>query len=710
MSESLSALYLSNPQLAIALRRRLEAEAQMKQGTGSEPIRSPWQGVNNLANALIGGWQAGKEDQNIQGNIDSQNAEYADTKRAMMAAMLGGQQPQQQTPQPAPTIQAPGPLGGAAPGGAYADRVMAVESGGNPNARNPNSTATGAGQFIDSTWLSLMRKNKPEFAGKSDQEILALRSDPMLSRQMVQRYADDNAQVLGSAGLPVNDATQYLAHWFGPGGAKAILSAPPGTPIGQVMPPEVLRANPNIANLTTDGVLGVVQQKMGGGQGRQQVASLPPAATDAGGGAPMPPSAPPPQAAPGAPPQVMPPQGAPGGGMQPTALQQVYMRAAMSQNPRVQALANAVKPFLQMETPNLDTVTIEGQLYNRNPRTGQIVGPSLGRAGTPTLDTVNIGGQIYNRDPRTGQPVGAPLGRSEAFTPKPADVEAQELRLHPPTPLPSGTGYRNPSTGAPMLDPSGQPVPGAPQSPVRIGNRMIEPNSGRDLGPAPPATTPTEAALRDPGARTPEQIAAAQAAASEGGQMMTKKAVEQFDTAMTAARSAARQNHQLDRALTAMDSFSPGMLADAKVWGGRVAAALGMNPGNASEGEILKSIQTSLQIGQTHGEGQVSNYERQLLAERAPIFMATPQGARKVVEMVKALNQFDIGYADVIARNAEANGGAPNPVSLQRDLLTYMQKNPMPTVATTFGEVQPNPGQPASAATPSGGFRILNVR
>ena len=52
MSESsLSALYLQNPQLAIALRRRLEAEQQIQQGSSGEQIRSPWQGVNRLAQA-----------------------------------------------------------------------------------------------------------------------------------------------------------------------------------------------------------------------------------------------------------------------------------------------------------------------------------------------------------------------------------------------------------------------------------------------------------------------------------------------------------------------------------------------------------------------------------------------------------------------------------------------------------------------------------
>ncbi|MCW2244747.1 hypothetical protein M2352_000338 [Azospirillum fermentarium] len=82
-----------------------------------------------------------------------------------------------------------------------ADRFIAAESGGNPNARNPNSSATGPGQFTDGTWKWLMSKAAPEVAaGKSDAELLALRTDSALSRRMVEAYADENRKALSAAG------------------------------------------------------------------------------------------------------------------------------------------------------------------------------------------------------------------------------------------------------------------------------------------------------------------------------------------------------------------------------------------------------------------------------------------------------------------------------------------------------------------------------
>lgn len=159
---------------------------------------------------------------------------------------------------------------GAAPYGGFADRMIGLESGGDPNARNPMSSATGAGQFINGTWLDLLRRNKPEIASaRNDEFLLALRSDPALSREMVGVYGEENGAKLKAAGLPDNDTTRALAHRFGAQGAIQVLTSPAETPVASVVGDQVIRANPDLAGKTAGDVVGWYAQRMGGG-GQQQ--------------------------------------------------------------------------------------------------------------------------------------------------------------------------------------------------------------------------------------------------------------------------------------------------------------------------------------------------------------------------------------------------------------------------------------------------------
>ena len=107
-----------------------------------------------------------------------------------------------------------------------AEQIIKVESDGNPNAKNKASSATGLGQFVNETWLILMRTNRPDLIkGRSEGEILEMRRDAAVAREVTLRFTERNAWILRKRGLPVTPRTLYLAHFTGSAGAVAILSA-----------------------------------------------------------------------------------------------------------------------------------------------------------------------------------------------------------------------------------------------------------------------------------------------------------------------------------------------------------------------------------------------------------------------------------------------------------------------------------------------------
>ncbi|MGA7805597.1 hypothetical protein [Bradyrhizobium sp.] len=147
---------------------------------------------------------------------------------------------------------------------AISDQIDNAESGGNPNATNSNSSAAGPGQFIDSTWLSVLKQHRPDIAaGKSDADLLALKTDPVLAPQMTDAYAADNQAVLANNGLPVTPGTTYLAHFAGPGAAVKILQADPGDSAADILGPAATKANPFLRGMTAQGLQAWAAKKMG---------------------------------------------------------------------------------------------------------------------------------------------------------------------------------------------------------------------------------------------------------------------------------------------------------------------------------------------------------------------------------------------------------------------------------------------------------------
>lgn len=148
----------------------------------------------------------------------------------------------------APPLTAPTTDNGAVDG--VVKQIMESEAS-TPDAKNPRSTATGAGQFIEGTWIPLISQLHPELVdGKSRQEVLDLRKNSRLAAEATSAYARQNADALGAAGFPVNGATIAMAHKLGPGDAQKVLHAQAETPLKSILSPEVMSANPQLANLT----------------------------------------------------------------------------------------------------------------------------------------------------------------------------------------------------------------------------------------------------------------------------------------------------------------------------------------------------------------------------------------------------------------------------------------------------------------------------
>ncbi|MCC5973146.1 MAG: M23 family metallopeptidase [Rubellimicrobium sp.] len=183
----------------------------------------------------------------------------------------------------------PGGGGGSAPapgGGitasaaveALTDQIIRVESGGRADARNPLSTATGLGQFIESTWLRMMRDYRPELAASmSRADLLALRTDPTLSREMVQNLARENENFLRARGHEITAGRLYLAHFLGPAGANTALSADDGQSVLEVMGSAVVNANPFLRGYTIADLKAWADRKMEG-TGRSPAPAAPAAA------------------------------------------------------------------------------------------------------------------------------------------------------------------------------------------------------------------------------------------------------------------------------------------------------------------------------------------------------------------------------------------------------------------------------------------------
>lgn len=144
------------------------------------------------------------------------------------------------------------------------DRIVQVESGGKARAKNPLSSATGAGQFITKTWIRMMNTYRPELARTlSTADLLALRFDATISREMVSNLAREGEAYLRARGHQITAGRLYLCHFLGMEGAHQVLSSPGSAQLSAVLGSAVIQANPFLTGKSASYVVSWAERKMG---------------------------------------------------------------------------------------------------------------------------------------------------------------------------------------------------------------------------------------------------------------------------------------------------------------------------------------------------------------------------------------------------------------------------------------------------------------
>ena len=132
-------------------------------------------------------------------------------------------------------------------------KIAGAESGGKASAANPNSSAKGVFQFIDTTWKGMGGKPGEQF-------------DPEQNTELGAKYIRQNAEGLKDAfGRNPTYGEIYAAHHFGLKGAKDLLSMDPRTPMENAVSDLVLKQNPQLKGRTVGQVMAGLNRKTGEG-------------------------------------------------------------------------------------------------------------------------------------------------------------------------------------------------------------------------------------------------------------------------------------------------------------------------------------------------------------------------------------------------------------------------------------------------------------
>jgi hypothetical protein len=151
----------------------------------------------------------------------------------------------------------------------YLVKKADVESSMDPKAKSSSSSATGLFQFVEQTWLRVIKAYGDKYGltsvadrinigsdgvarvadNSTRQAILNLRKDPQVSSQMAAELTNENRETLETkVGGKIGSTELYLAHFLGAGGATTFLKQMRANPQAAAADylPSAASANPTI--------------------------------------------------------------------------------------------------------------------------------------------------------------------------------------------------------------------------------------------------------------------------------------------------------------------------------------------------------------------------------------------------------------------------------------------------------------------------------
>lgn len=131
----------------------------------------------------------------------------------------------------------------------YWPMLSKIESNDRPYVKATTSSASGLYQFIRSTWLGEGGQWGPDMS----KAFGGLKPSVDEQLQRAKSFTAKNAAYLRGQGIPVNKASLYAAHFFGPVTAAKVIGADVNARADLIAGPAATKANPSILRGKTVG-------------------------------------------------------------------------------------------------------------------------------------------------------------------------------------------------------------------------------------------------------------------------------------------------------------------------------------------------------------------------------------------------------------------------------------------------------------------------